>query len=467
MIFSKYSNSPIARKFLFITIGVSTSIALIITISQLLYDYYHDIKRIENTLQQIKTTNVPSLAVSIWEVNDEQISIQTQSLLNIPEVDRVEVIQLNRKNISQGQTSAEDKNYIKIYTFKLTFKDTNKKETTPLGELKIHYNFKTVYSRLLKKLALIFFSNFAKTLIVSFTILFIFWKLVTKHIVSISEQLGQYEKTLDKKLTISLTHQEDLGEINELIMTINKLCSYVSTLKEHSKPPESTDAHVNEYQLLFGLEQNLATGLITAINEEFIKALKDLNELTTIVDKINKNGIKNENTSNYIQQLIESIEAYKHKYSQFSKLSKQIKLAYQHSTIDKQLYYKNDLIELCNNTSLFINKNDLIIDDQVVFSTNFAPLKISLQIIFSLIKDIDDPKLIQTRISKQSMNMNIMISYLLLHQPDDSDQALLNKLDFAINTIDTYIKNQLQGYFYRDLTGETTVNWVMVFPSQV
>ncbi|WP_163834276.1 hypothetical protein [Spartinivicinus ruber] len=446
---------------------MSTSIALIITISQLLYDYYQDIQRIESTLQQIKTANVPSLAVSIWEVNDEQIIIQTKSLLNIPEVERVEILQLNRDTISQGTIPLDAKNYIKAYTFKLEFKDVNKKETTPLGELKIYYNFKTIYSRLLKKLALIFFSNFAKTLIVSFTILFIFWRLVTKHIVSISNQLNQYEEVFDQKLTISLNHQENLGEINELIMTINKLCSYVSELKSDSRSSETSEALTNEYYLLFNTKQNFVTGLISAINEALIKALKDLSELTSIVEKINQKDIKHEDTNNYIQQLIENIETFKHKYSQFSTLSNRIKLVYPHSITNKQLYYKSDLIDLCNKVSSFIKKNDLIIDDQIVFSANIESFKIALQIIFSLINDIDNPQLIQTRISKQSMNMHIVISYVLVHKPDDSNQTLLNKIDFAISAIDTYIKSQLQGHFYRELVGESQVKWVINFPSQV
>ncbi|WP_163834222.1 hypothetical protein [Spartinivicinus ruber] len=279
---NQYGRSPIARKLLFITVSVSTLIALIITLIQLAHDYYQDIKRIETTIEQIRITNVPSLVVSLWDVDHIQTGIQLKSLMKIPEVKFVQVIPHQTSPISYGD-NLEKGFFVKNYSFKLAKKSKNDSTETDLGILNVTYNLKSIYIKLAEKLGLIFFLNCLKTLTVSFIILFVFWKLVTSHLINITEQLNQHRRLITDSDDSIISDPDSQGEISSLVKSINKLYSYLKENKT-SKNLNDEDAIVSteflaDYCLVQSAnEKNMSRSLIIRLNGEITKLLTEFED---------------------------------------------------------------------------------------------------------------------------------------------------------------------------------------------
>lgn len=445
---NKYSHSPIARKLLFITIGISTLIALLITIIQLTHDYYQNVQRIENTLQQIKIANIPSIVVSIWDLDHKQVKTQLQSLMKIPEVKRVEVLQEKYEPISYGTFSDNDY-FLKIYSFELigTLKDGAKQ--TKLGMLNITYDFGPIYIGLIEKLALIFFLNCLKTLTVSFIILFFFWKLVTSHIVNITEQIGQYKDVLSNKKYIILNDQDSLGEIGSLIHSINKLYSYIAdTNKSAAKSKLSIKSveseFIADYNLLLpACDKNLARSLIIKINKELTLLLKEVKDC-----QVNNNKIICEVT-------------------EFSdKITKTLNR--KRANNDRNTFiYMDDIYSFQKSFSAIPIKNHLVVESDIFFSNDPMVIKRLLWTTYFSIYNFDQPSYLKTSIYKKHMNIYIVITYSceLKDNKGANDGLVTSSLPYY--AIEAFIQNELKGSITYESDEELYREWVITFPSQI
>lgn len=480
MFLKKYSHSPIARKLLFITIGVSTLIALIITISQLVYDYYQDIQRIENTLQQIKIASVPSIVVSLWNLDDEQVKVQLQSLMKIPEVIRVEIEQPKKDSINYGEI-IDDSFFFKKYGFKLIFTRDDSTEVS-LGMLNVAYDFKNIYMGLLEKLVFIFLLNCVKTLAVSFVLLFVFWRLVTSHIINISDQLNKHKETLLNKDSTVLNDQSGLGEIDILIKSINKLYSSVVDVKvsnENEKNKEERaeilkDEFMADYSLLLASkEKNLSYSLINRIIDELSNVLSDcsinVNEIKLLHDKIEEVKGGDEQLINFSKEVNGAADKIKQVVTTSTKFMERIKSMFaQVNSNDNMFFYKNDLHDAFNDTSSFIKRNHLVIEDDIIFSADPLVIKRLLWIVFFLIYQVDKPKALKTSIYKRNMNIYIVVSYPLDTVINEGDSnSVLDKLTFELYVVDLFVQHELKGSFSYDVDDDLGAEWVISFPSLI
>ncbi|MCX4029323.1 hypothetical protein H0A36_19270 [Endozoicomonas sp. SM1973] len=478
MFFKKYGRSPIARKLLFITIGVSTLIAFIITISQLVYDYYQDIQRIERTLQQIKIASVPSIVVSLWNLDDEQVKVQLQSLLKVSEVIRVEVNIPNKKSVVYGEEASEDF-FLKKYDFELLYTRDDSTEIS-LGVLRVFYDFENIYIGLLEKLVFIFLLNCLKTLAVSFVILFVFWKLVTNHIVNISDQLDRHKEILLNKELVVLTDQENLGEINTLINSINKLCNYVIDVKtveeeqkqaQEDKPKLLKDEYIADYGLLQAKhEKNFARSVVFRVNNELANILNDcennINEISMIYGAIG--DIKEMNIAvdellkelkvvvNKTKQIITSSMVFSDNVSDMFRLEGKEELVF---------FYKNDLIDIFKETSSFLKRNHLVIEEDIIFSAESTVLSRLLWVVFYLIYQLDNPSSLKTSAYKKNMDVVIVVSYAMSTIQNKTDRSSpYTKLAFELYVIELFVQQELKGSFSYEVNDDTGISWIISFP---
>ncbi|WP_163833567.1 hypothetical protein [Spartinivicinus ruber] len=480
MLLKKYGRSPIARKLLFITIGVSTLIAFIITISQLVYDYYQDIQRIERTLQQIKIASVPSIVVSLWNLDDEQVKVQLQSLMKIPEVIRVKIEIPKKEAIIHGEIPKE-RFFVKQYDFALVYTRDDSTQVD-LGILKVSYDFESIYFGLLEKLVFIFLLNCLKTLAVSFVILFVFWKLVTNHLVSISEQLDRHKELLLSEEKIVLSDQESLGEINTLINSINKLCNYVVDTKaaeekaeqEKQQPQVLKDEYIADYGLLLAKhDKNFTHSIVVRLNNELNNVLNDcesnLNEMALLNDAI----INQSGSNQSIDGLLNEQKMVTNKTRQIISVSMKFsdRVSEMFGEVNKgnlTFFYKNDLTEILQKVSSFLKRNHLVIEEDIIFSAEPGVIKRLLWVVFYLIYQIDEPTSLKTSIYKKNMNIYLVVSYALSTIQHESDHTSpYTKLAFELYIIELFVQQELKGSFSYEVDEEAGVSWIISFPSLV
>ena len=69
----------------------STVLAMIITALQLAWDYRKDVAVIEDSIGQIEASFLQPIAASLWNLDEEQVKVQIEGIMNLPNMQFVMV----------------------------------------------------------------------------------------------------------------------------------------------------------------------------------------------------------------------------------------------------------------------------------------------------------------------------------------------------------------------------------------
>ena len=216
---SASKGNSLSKRMLVYILLCSTCFALIITLLQLAWDYQKDVSQIEKSIQQIEVSYLPPIAVSLWNINNDQIQTQIEGILKLPNMQYVQVKEIIGKReshlIARGEIS---EHYDLQREFPLVY------EGETIGKLFIAISLNQVYRRLLEKAAIILVSQTIKTLMVSLAILFIIYQLVVRHIRTIVEYTRNLDlNSLDSPLELQRDNQKFDDELTEMVNAFNKM----------------------------------------------------------------------------------------------------------------------------------------------------------------------------------------------------------------------------------------------------
>lgn len=176
------NRSPIARKLMIMIVAFSTAITIVTTGAQLLFDYKKELGWLYRQIEVIKTIQLHSLSRSMWTFDSQGIQIIIDNALNIQDIEYLYVYINDKRSWSGGKLVSHR---TIDTTIPIHYKDGQ--DNLEIGTLRIVTSLDNVYDRLLKKAILIFISNGFKTFFVSFFILYLFQRLVSRHLVDLGE----------------------------------------------------------------------------------------------------------------------------------------------------------------------------------------------------------------------------------------------------------------------------------------
>ncbi|MBC7906177.1 MAG: hypothetical protein H7Y60_05440 [Rhodospirillaceae bacterium] len=81
----------VALRLLALILLFSTAVTVVATAVQLYVDYRRDVDSIETRLAEIQTSNLGSLASSLWRVDASQLRLQLEGMLQLPDMQSLEV----------------------------------------------------------------------------------------------------------------------------------------------------------------------------------------------------------------------------------------------------------------------------------------------------------------------------------------------------------------------------------------
>ena len=170
----------------------SSAITLILTLFQLYFDYRYDVRAIESRLSEIEGSYLQSLGGSLWNLDRRQIELQIEGILRLPAMRFVEVRETtDRANplvVSGGHRQAHA-----AVRRAFSLVHTSRGEQEQLGVLSIEATFDEVHRALLHKAIVILISEGTTIFLISFFILSITHRLVTRHLTALAGFLGQYD----------------------------------------------------------------------------------------------------------------------------------------------------------------------------------------------------------------------------------------------------------------------------------
>src|SRR5215510_4127993 len=170
----------------------SAAITLILTLFQLYLDYRYAVRAIESRMSEIEGSYLQSLSEGLWNLDRRQIELQIEGILRLPAMRFVEVRETtDRANpivVSSGhrQTHAAVRRAFSLV-------HTSRGEQQQLGVLSIEATFDEVHRALLQKAIVILISEGTEIFLVSFFVLYITHRLVTRHLTALAGFLGQYD----------------------------------------------------------------------------------------------------------------------------------------------------------------------------------------------------------------------------------------------------------------------------------
>ena len=221
-LYNYFTDRKISFKLMLLTLLFSAIITLVITIIQLYMDYRNGIKSIGTQFSLIESGYIASINQSIWVYDKTQTLLQLDGILNLPDIGYTSIALTEGEHYERGN---EIKKNFMIKKIPLTYMHAF--EEIPLGELTVVADLNKLYQQLIDKTIVILFSQAIKTFLTSFFILFLFQRLVTRHL----EQIAKYTKSLriDSKpehlnldKVISTSKHDELDNLTEAINTMQE-----------------------------------------------------------------------------------------------------------------------------------------------------------------------------------------------------------------------------------------------------
>lgn len=230
---ARYSReNPIATKLLGLIILSSSLIAMIAILLQLYVSFQDDVAALEKRLDQVRISTLASITKSLWGFDEEQLSVQIQSVLEVEDVAQVTVVWRDWNNVDQammasspkGRELGDNPSSVLVKEYPLIYSDPNTPEQR-LGRLVITASLEGVYGKLWERAGFIALLQGTKTLIVSLFILWLVRTLLTRHM----DQVASYARTLSlDSLTNPLTlnrrkSDETPDEMDRVVNAVNHM----------------------------------------------------------------------------------------------------------------------------------------------------------------------------------------------------------------------------------------------------
>lgn len=205
---------------------ISSSITLAAVIMQLYAGYRDDLEQQKKSLEEVVILMRPSIEKSLWSFDEEQLTVQVNSMLEVNDVIQVTVEWKNWHNEQQsiyreGPQAKLIKNTL-LHQYPLVYSDTSIPEQQ-LGTLTVVVSTEAIYLNLWQRAYLIGGLQFTKALIVSLAIFFLVRFLITRHL----GQIARYSRKVSlNNLNIPLEldrHDADDDELGNVVQGFNAM----------------------------------------------------------------------------------------------------------------------------------------------------------------------------------------------------------------------------------------------------
>lgn len=224
-------DNPIAFRLLGLIVVSSSLITLFAILLQLYFNFHDDVSSLEKRLDQVRISTLASITKSLWGFDQEQLSIQIHSVLDVQDVVQVQVVWRDWNNTEQSMVVSNNKysqteidakkSQFLVKEYPLTYEDASTPEQR-LGTLQVTASLSSIYDKLWERALFIAIVQSAKTLLISLFILWLVHTLLTRHMESIANyarnlNLESLNKPLRLKRIKSDYRQDELDNVVDAI----------------------------------------------------------------------------------------------------------------------------------------------------------------------------------------------------------------------------------------------------------
>lgn len=207
-------NNRLSQRVLIYIVLCSSILSLGSTMLQLYSGFKDDLIALDERFEIIRTSHLPSMAISLWDFNQLLVEQQVQGVVILPDIMYAKVITDfgNEHSFGDEKTVAT-----KFEEYPIIYGENT------IGKLQVYANYEDIYNGLWQKASFIITSEFIKIFIVAFCIIFIVHRLITRHIFHITNYSQQLSSdNLDEELTL-LNRSKHKDELDFLVDALNHM----------------------------------------------------------------------------------------------------------------------------------------------------------------------------------------------------------------------------------------------------
>jgi len=178
----------IARQLLILIMLISSIFTIFITGLNVYLDYEKDISGIEIQLDQVKQSYLSSLTASLWVEDREQLRLQAEGIMQLPNVHYLEITHGDVHILQLGAPLSEYQ-----YQISWPMQQDFANKTFDLASITIQADLYPIYKGLWDKFIVLLLSQAVKTFVVALFILFVVYKIVVRPLTEMSESVSQFD----------------------------------------------------------------------------------------------------------------------------------------------------------------------------------------------------------------------------------------------------------------------------------
>jgi signal transduction histidine kinase/CheY-like chemotaxis protein len=224
-------DNPIAFRVLGLIVVSSSLITLFAILLQLYVNFNDDVSSLEKRLDQIRISTLASITKSLWGFDQEQLSIQVRSVLDVQDVVQVQVVWRDWNNAEQSMVVSNNqqtqidieakKSQYLVKEYPLIYEDVSTPQQR-LGTLRVTASLASIYDKLRERALFIAVVQSAKTLLISMFILWLVYTLLTRHMETIANyarhlNLENLNRPLRLKRVKSDSRRDELDNVVDAI----------------------------------------------------------------------------------------------------------------------------------------------------------------------------------------------------------------------------------------------------------
>lgn len=250
----------------------SLMFTLLLTSTQLYFDYSRDVRGIAQRMSQIDTGYRQSIGEGLWQMDVRQLQLQVEGILRFPDIHYVELREATDHATAIVVTAGSPQTHPAMRSeFKIVY--TNRDAEQLLGILAVEATYAAIYRRLLDTAAIILVGQAIQTFFVFFFILVIVHRLITRHLKAIATSLRGYDLGSSRApLELKRYPPRLADELDQLVVAFNQMYARLLVAYGDLQEREAKVRRLFESNII-GILIGNPDGYIQEANQEFLRII--------------------------------------------------------------------------------------------------------------------------------------------------------------------------------------------------